>query len=489
LNDRPLGAAPAAVQQTPTWAQMFGYWSEELRKNSLRVRPIQLGQRGLVTTIAVLLMLAAPVFWAIRWRTVRGSASAEAFAIALIGPSAALSCIVAPALFPWAYLRYSAPLVIAAFPVAVLFALGAAKANQPGGANRRSFSRTAAVSLVLSAVVIMIGLNTRDMVRRVRLAIDQRTTMVIARDTDFHAKVIRLFDLDQESKIRALQDRVPPGKSILAVVITPIHFDLRRNPVYALFMAAMTSPWWGDLGTATSEQVRALLHKHGIEYVIWQYSGDWVIPVERVEVGVEHPLLGRQNRNFLALYRAFESLTMGRVVYANDEFLVFRVEPDFVGRASLPAYTLGATTNFALGHHFDHGLSGWSARDSSGAWSDGSKPELLFRLDEPPGRDLILVARFQPFVASERLPKTVVDVAVNGKQVGQWTITGIEQITRCVDIPRELARDGELKVSFRVDAPLAPPTPGASTDARNLGIRLKDVTITAGGEGSAACQR
>lgn len=482
-----LAASPPDHKLMLTSAQIFRYWWQVHWEHFLQLDPVQYGQRGLVSTIGVLAIIVAPIVL-VRFRAGRKSTEAEVFTFALIGSSAALPYLIGPALVPWGHLRYWAPFLISALPAAVLFLLSTTSApytNMPG---ESTLAKRGLAGLVLASCAIVIGLTFGDLVGRLRLALTSQTALLLASDTDLHSNVTNLLSPGYRQKIRAVQSKIPPGKKILAAIITPTHLDLERNPSDAMFIAALSSPWWGELAGMRPEEMRALLHERGIEYVIWQRTGDWVTLPETAAESVDHPLavFGRQSRNYLAIYRAFDTLTMGPLVHASDEFLAFKVDPSYAGQASLHSYRLGTTIDFAAGGDFNYGVYGWSFREKPGMWSIDKTTQFLFQLEEPPNLDLTLVARFTAFVAPEH-PKTTVDVDVNGKLVGRWAMTTMEPTTQCVRIPREIAGDGELTVTFRIDAPPPPSQLGINSDTRNLGILLKEVTITASDGTSSTC--
>jgi hypothetical protein len=471
-----LSAPPPDPNWTLTWQQILREsWLVHSRL-WLQVDPDpgQYGQRALVSTCAVLGVLIAPIIL-VGLRANRGKSTiAETFTCTVVGPSAVVLYLIGPGLVPWSYLRYSAPFLISAFPAAILFVLSATSATYKTASGYRSFARTVLAGAVLAASAIVITLTAEDLVWRLNSAVHGRTDPREAR-----RDVADLLSADYKQRIRAIQNKIPPGKKILAAIITPTQLDLERNPTDALFMAGLSSPWWGELAGDRPEEVRALLLKRGIEYVIWQPTGAWVVPPETAALDVDHrrAVFRRSSRNYLAIYRAFEGHKMGPLVHKGD-LLAFKLEADlnYAGQASLYSYQLGTTIDFAAGGDFNHGVSGWSYREPTGMWSIDKTAQLLFQLEQPPCWDLTLVAQFAAFVVPQH-PKTSVDVEVNGTPVGHWALTSTVPTTQRVHVPREVAGDGELKVTFRIDAPPSPATLGLSKDTRNLGILLKEVTI------------
>jgi hypothetical protein len=183
-------------------------------------------------------------------------------------------------------------------------------------------------------MLIVMGLSAPDFASRIDLAVSNRTSLWLAREPTLQPNVARLLGKERRRKTAALQATIPEGKKILAVTMAPTHFDLSRNPVDSLFMAALSSPWWGDIYWATPTEIRALLTARGIDYVIWQRSGDYVVPMDVVAQGASHPLriLSQQFRNYISFDRAFASLTLGPTVYRDAEFTVFKVQPDYAGK-------------------------------------------------------------------------------------------------------------------------------------------------------------
>jgi hypothetical protein len=68
-----------------------------------------------------------------------------------------------------------------------------------------------------------------------------------------------LVSPEQAALVGRLQESVPPGAPILAVISTPFRLDFRRNPIYDATFAGIHAPW---------------AHIPPVEYVIWDYAGD-----------------------------------------------------------------------------------------------------------------------------------------------------------------------------------------------------------------------
>jgi hypothetical protein len=110
----------------------------------------------------------------------------------------------------------------------------------------------------------------------------------------------------------------------------------------------------------------------------------------------------------------------------------------------------------------------WSGIEGWGVWSDGAAPELILRLAEPPGQDLLFSFAAHAFPTSGQ----GVTVIAGGRPVGHVALSG-EPAEYRLRVPRSAAAGPLLDLVFKVDRPQSPPrAQGRSSDARLLGIGL-----------------
>lgn len=114
-------------------------------------------------------------------------------------------------------------------------------------------------------------------------------------------------------RMHKIQGTVPSGTSVLAWVTTPFQLDYSRNLIYDVEQAGTGNPW---------------AHLPKSNYVIYQYAGYAVPPIDDIYEDLRHP--GRRERqvgqNALAVIDAIEKLWDGSPELYNDgEIVVFRV--------------------------------------------------------------------------------------------------------------------------------------------------------------------
>jgi hypothetical protein len=82
---------------------------------------------------------------------------------------------------------------------------------------------------------------------------------------------------------------------------------------------------------------------------------------------------------------------------------------------------------------------GWGRPEDAFRWTEGRTAELLFRADERAGR--VLRLRLKPFLVPGSLASQRVLVALNGRDVGAWTLTAPEESVRSVFLPADAFAD------------------------------------------------
>jgi len=65
-----------------------------------------------------------------------------------------------------------------------------------------------------------------------------------------------------------LQDKVPAGKSILAIVDAPYLLNYSRNPIYNVDAIGGASPWGGMPFFKGPETLKSYLLKNGVDYIL-----------------------------------------------------------------------------------------------------------------------------------------------------------------------------------------------------------------------------
>ena len=151
---------------------------------------------------------------------------------------------------------------------------------------------------------------------------------------------------------------------------------------------------------------------------------------------------------------------------------------EFVIESHVPQnrYALGDVVSFdATGESSRFATSGWSFQEDAHRWTEGSRAELAFVIqDAEPDKDLLLRFEASAYLGGG-LPCQVVNVFANGEKVGTWQVMGLDWFEAV--IPGEVLHDGLLNITFDISDPTAPSDVGESTDSRKLGISAREFVI------------
>ena len=124
-------------------------------------------------------------------------------------------------------------------------------------------------------------------------------------------------------------------------------------------------------------------------------------------------------------------------------------------------------------------LSGWSAPEPWGTWSDGPIATLDVPRVWPEQGSLLLVFEVSVFLAPRQgLDAQTVLVSANGRFIGTLRLIGSETRMKVI-IPSALVNGDAGKLVLRFDFPTAasPSDLGLSPDGRRLAVGLKSLTV------------
>jgi hypothetical protein len=438
----------------------------------ISVDAIQFGQRGLISSGYMFLAAGTALHAVLRLTRGRaGCAPADAFTLLIICIAAVASYLVSAFLIPWGLLRYAEPIFMAVVPAAILYL----------------FARLSlVVGLMPVHLVVVTGVfwgaillaNAYSLISRVGVAWTGNTALLFGREASFRAGIGDMFTATTMEKVRAAQSYIPPGKKMLASIAMPTDLDFGRNPGYAMFMASLVSPWFGDLGGMTPAEVRDYLMTFGIEYILWQDSGAWIIPAKRIEeVYTRSPyaMIRKTATNFLAIYHALNA-GMGPTTFRNANFQVVRLDPSYSPTRTPLSYEIGQSIDFTTDGYNPYLLSGWAAPEPPGTWTISEVAQLRLELGRRPSSDLMLKARLTPYIFAQH-PAISVAVEVNGGEVGVWRMTAMTPTTECVIIPGHFVANGAADIRLRIDAPVIPKAYGLSSDTRPLGVLVRSMIL------------
>jgi len=122
-------------------------------------------------------------------------------------------------------------------------------------------------------------------------------------------------------------------------------------------------------------------------------------------------------------------------------------------------------------------LSGFSALDRRGRWSDGPSASIAFRFPENIQKHLLLKIRVGAFAGLPSMPEQLVNVSANGALVARWAIKDPTVRTRAVFLDRAiLASDPITTIHFEIPTCAQPSAQGINNDPRFLGICLSGIS-------------
>ena len=138
-------------------------------------------------------------------------------------------------------------------------------------------------------------------------------------------------------------------------------------------------------------------------------------------------------------------------------------------------YSYGTKIDFNVGGNAArYKVSGWSAPESEGTWTEGETATLSFAAP-PSGGAIIFRATMSGFTKLPELPSQPVDVLVNGAPVTHWEVAakGLVQM----QIPANLVQGGKMVLEFKLPKAVSPASLGTSVDQRRLGLRFYDLEL------------
>lgn len=143
-------------------------------------------------------------------------------------------------------------------------------------------------------------------------------------------------------------------------------------------------------------------------------------------------------------------------------------------------YRLGNAIAFTAGGTGQgYTVSGWSAPEPGGTWSDGAASVLAMRLADPEARDLTLRIEGDVFV-NQKHPHLTLGISVNGRELKQLAYRAPQgRVAETLTLPGALvaAGKGVLVIRFTYRAPASPQVLGLGDDDRWLGLKLVSLRL------------
>ena len=129
-------------------------------------------------------------------------------------------------------------------------------------------------------------------------------------------------------------------------------------------------------------------------------------------------------------------------------------------------------------------MTGWSALEPTGVWTDGEKASLVLKLTDAPPGDVELDLVVDPFVTPEH-PELRVEVSAQGEQLRARVFRHRRAIFRRVNaqhlrviLPASVRDEtGRVVLEVRLHDPARPLDLGLSDDSRRLGLYLRWLAV------------
>jgi len=142
-------------------------------------------------------------------------------------------------------------------------------------------------------------------------------------------------------------------------------------------------------------------------------------------------------------------------------------------------YELGTEIRFGMTGNADPFMGiGWSVCQSTYCWTTGNLAELSLPINKVT-TDLILQARFIPFVDELKDLQQRIGVSVNGTRLTEWIVSRKEVQNATIRIPSQLAQGEILRIKFHFPDAVSPKSVELGGDERLLGFALTTLRIDA----------
>jgi len=114
---------------------------------------------------------------------------------------------------------------------------------------------------------------------------------------------------------------------------------------------------------------------------------------------------------------------------------------------------------------------GWCNKENWGVWSEGSRSELVFKIDKKKiDKGFNLIIDSQIFAS-----KDATEIVVNGKKIGLYILDG----KNTIKIDKELIENDIIRVEFHHQNIKSPKELGINIDNRKIKLGLKSIKLTA----------
>ena len=118
---------------------------------------------------------------------------------------------------------------------------------------------------------------------------------------------------------------------------------------------------------------------------------------------------------------------------------------------------------------------GWSAPEPDGVWSQAARATLKVERSEELAGPLELGLELEGFAPADGEQQRV-ELLADGRRLGRWSLPDRQPTSVRALLPG--GAPGPVTLEFRIEAPTRPRDRGLSEDARLLGVRLRELTVT-----------
>jgi len=138
----------------------------------------------------------------------------------------------------------------------------------------------------------------------------------------------------------------------------------------------------------------------------------------------------------------------------------------------------GSKFSFGKGGNAEQiAIDGWSTPEQGFTWTSGKGAGIAVLANSAP-RGAVLKAVIFPLLVQGKVSSQRVDVVVNGRSVGVWTLSDPAGGEYAVLIPGSLLSTANvLKVEFKTPDAVSPQSLGISGDTRVLGVAFRSITL------------
>jgi len=226
-------------------------------------------------------------------------------------------------------LRYICPILIALVPAAIVLAGEALPGipRQERGQNLRSLVALMTISL---PTFLLLGAFFGPLVNRIEQAANHGSILSFpVAQAPIFLNYSR-FAMSDEAKeaVSQVQHLVPEGETLVAWISLPLHLDYRRNRIFNVEPAGLGSPAQDFPFDGDAEAGEEYFRRHGVRYVLWQYSGTVVrLDKDLLKASASRLAYNRRNdRNTLAFNRMLFDLSQrSQILHEDASYRLFRL--------------------------------------------------------------------------------------------------------------------------------------------------------------------